>query len=89
MQDSEIIITKRSSAKITGATGIISFSDNEAVFKTELGCLALTGTSLTVDSFDRENGVILVSGNINAAFYPSSKTEKNGDGFIKRMFSKR
>ena len=87
--ESDLIIKSRSKAEITGASGIISFNENEAVFSTELGCLAIAGAGLTVDSFDRENGVITVSGNISAAFYPTSKQNKSEDGLLKRMFGKR
>jgi len=85
----DLIIKSRSKAQITGASGIISFNENEAVFSTELGCLAIAGTKLTVDNFDRQNGVITVSGSINAAFYPLSKQNKSEDGLFKRMFGKR
>ena len=89
MQESKVTIYSRSKAEITGASGIISFNENEAVFSTELGCLALSGTALTIDSFDRENGIITVSGSVNAAFYPLTKKDKNEDGLLKRMFGKR
>lgn len=84
---SDIIINSRSKAQITGVSGIVGFSSSEAVFKTELGVTAVTGSNLTIDNFDRENGIINITGNIKAAFYPSSK--KDEGGFFKRMFDKK
>ncbi len=86
--ESEIKITNRKRAEITGASGIIGFNENEAVISTELGCLAVAGVNLVIDSFDRENGIIVVTGSINAAFYPS-KAAGSEDGWLKRMFGKR
>ena len=84
---SDIIINSRSKAEITGVSGIVGFSSGEAIFKTELGIVALTGSNLNIDNFDRENGIINVTGNIKAAFYPSAK--KDEGGFFKRMFDKK
>jgi sporulation protein YabP len=81
---SDIIIESKSRLKLSGADGIISFSENEAVFSTVLGCLAVSGSGLTVESFDRENGEINVSGSIFAVFYPQKKSEEKG--FFKRLF---
>ena len=85
--DSDIIINSRRKVKLTGVSGITSFSANEAVFKTELGVAAVTGSNLIIDNFDRENGIIDLEGNIKAVFYPSDK--KDEGGIIKRMFTKK
>ena len=86
MDNSDIIINSRSKVLITGVEGITGFSETEAVFKTALGCLAVTGSSLTVDGFDREEGTVNISGTIQAVFYPGTK--KNERGVISRLFGK-
>lgn len=84
--DSDIVINSRSKVRITGVEGITGFSENEAVFKTNLGYLAVTGSSLTVDGFDRDEGVVNVSGSIKAVFYPGG--QKNDRGFFSKLFGK-
>lgn len=87
MQDnSDIIINSKSKVSVTGVEGITGFSDNEAVFKTTLGYLAVTGSSLTVEGFDREAGTVDITGNIQAVFYPGGK--KNERGMLGRLFGK-
>lgn len=87
MQDiSDIIVNSKSKVKITGVEGITAFSDNEAIFKTNLGYLAVTGTSLFVDGFDREEGTVNISGSIQAVFYPGGK--KNDRGVFGKLFGK-
>lgn len=87
MQDSsDIIINSKSKVHITGVDGITGFSETEAVISTKLGYLAVTGNGLTVDGFDREEGTVNITGNIQAVFYPTGK--KNEHGIFGRMFSK-
>lgn len=87
MQDkSDIIINSKSKMLITGVEGITDFSEKEAVFSTTLGYLAVSGSSLTVEGFDREEGTVNITGNIQAVFYPGGK--KNERGFFGRVFGK-
>ena len=86
MDNSDIVINSRNKVIITGVTGITGFSENEAVFKTTLGCLAVTGVSLTVDGFDREEGTVNISGSIQAVFYPGIKKAERG--MTGRLFHK-
>ena len=87
MQDnSDIIINSRNKITVTGVIGITSFSETEAVIKTNLGFLAVTGSSLTVDGFDREEGTVIITGSIQAAFYPGSK--KSDRGVLGKLFGK-
>ena len=81
---SDIILESKSRLKLTGADGIISFSENEAVFSTSLGLLAVSGSGLTVESFDRDSGEISVKGSVYAVFYPQKKSGEKG--FFKRLF---
>lgn len=86
MDTSDIIINSRNKVMISGVEGITGFSENEAVFKTNLGCLAVTGSSLTVEGFDREEGTVNITGNIQAVFYPGMKKPERG--VISRLFGK-
>ncbi|MBQ7699148.1 MAG: hypothetical protein IJT49_02260 [Clostridia bacterium] len=86
LDNSDIIINSKSKVKITGVEGITGFGDTEAVFKTSLGYLAITGSSLTVDGFDREEGTVDLTGNISAVFYPGGK--KNERGLFGKLFGK-
>ena len=78
-ENSDIIINSKSKVKITGVEGITGFSENEAVFKTTLGCLAVTG-------FDKENGTVNITGDIQAVFYP--KTNRAERGMFGKLFGK-
>ena len=87
MQDnSDIIINSKSNVRITGVEGITGFSENEAVFKTNLGYLAVTGSSLIVEGFEREEGIVNITGNIKAVFYPG--TQKSDRSVFGKLFGK-
>ena len=87
MQDnSDIIINSKNKVHITGVDGITGFNETEAVVSTNLGYLAVTGTGLCVDGFDREEGTVNISGDIRAVFYPGGN--KNERGVFGKLFGK-
>lgn len=84
-EESEITIYSRKKITVTGVDGIVNFSKSEAVFSTSLGYLAVTGGGFVIDGFDKDNGVVTVSGQISAVFYPGGK--KDDRRFFKKLFS--
>ena len=82
---SDITIKSRTSVSVTGVDAIINFSDTEAVFTTALGILAVSGTELYIDGFDKENKTVTVKGTVSAVFYPGGK--KDNRSFFKKLFS--
>ncbi|MBO4423005.1 MAG: sporulation protein YabP [Clostridia bacterium] len=83
----EIVISGREKLTVSGVDGIISFCETEAVLSTSLGYLAVTGSELKVDGFDRGQGNVIINGCINAVFYPGEKNGKNG--FFGKLFKGR
>ena len=57
----EIVISGREKLTVSGVDGIISFCETEAVLSTSLGYLAVTGSELKVDGFDRGQGNVIIS----------------------------
>ena len=86
-EESNITINNRCELNISGVDGITAFSENEAVLSTELGYLAVSGSDLHIDEFDRSTGAVVIKGKINAVFYPGGK--KKETGFLKRLFGDR
>lgn len=84
-ENSEIIIESRKSVSVSGADGIVSFTETEAVLSTILGELAITGEGLVLGGFDKTVGKVDILGTIRAVFYPGQK--KDSRGFFEKLFT--
>ena len=79
----EIFIKDRKNITLDGVISIESFNDDYLVLKTHGATLSIEGEGLRIDSLNKEDGKINVTGRINGVFYSDGAAKQ---GLFKRLF---
>ena len=79
----EMILTNREKLVLSGVKNVEAFGEDYLTLCTELGELTIEGNSLKIESLTKEDGEILIIGNISGMFYKDPKSEK---GFLRKLF---
>ena len=79
----EINLVNQSILAINCVLHIVSFDEDEICIMTKSGKVVVEGKSLKVESLSKENGQILVTGEILYLSFPKTNTGKGG-AFLKR-----
>ena len=79
-----LFIANRENAELTGITDVDSFNEEEIRALTDYGEVMIKGSALQVETLETENGVLKISGNVDAVVYTNNKPAKS---FFKRVFS--
>ncbi len=72
----EVYLTMRRELKISGVKEVESFDDTGAVFHTLCGDLTVEGQEIHISVLDVDRGDVVLSGKIDAIFYPSDSTSE-------------
>lgn len=78
-----ITVTDMSCIKMNEIKYIVGFDESCVVLETEKGRIIIEGSDLKVESLEKENGDIVVSGSITGLFL--SKQKEQG-GLLKKLF---
>ena len=85
-QAHHIVCQARQSAEITGVTDVISFDEQVILLDTVCGNMNVDGDSLHIHVLNLDEGIVSVSGRIDAITYFDSNTQKDGKkGFWGRL----
>ncbi len=76
-----VVLSDKSDLVIDGVRNILSFEDTYVTLDTLAGKISVEGSELKVDSLEKENGKIHITGNISGFFYSS-------EGIKRGAFSK-
>lgn len=81
-----LAIQARQSIEMTGITDVISFDEQTVILDTVCGNLNIDGDGLHVHILNLEEGVVMVSGRIDALTYLDINSQKNEKrGFFGRL----
>ena len=83
LRHTTIIIKERSSVKIDGVENVLGFDESYVSLMTVAGKIIVEGENLKIESLTKENGEIVISGKISAAFYEEQKGAK---GLLSKIF---
>ena len=84
MQGSQqILISDRTKAEIDMVSAVISFDEDGVLLESSLGRIAMEGSGLKIENFEKTTGKILISGNISGVFYLQKGEKKKGRGLFK------
>lgn len=82
-KDSRIVLNNRSTLSISGVEKVFGANANKISLKVSGSGLIITGSNLTVDKLNIEDGTIDIAGIVDGMNF--SKTTTKG-GFFKRIF---
>ena len=89
---SVIELNNREILKLTGVQHIDIFETERIVLLTEQGILEVQGVQLNITQLDLDAGVLQITGNIDALFYPQERhkqkhKKQSQQSFIQKMLS--
>ena len=73
----------RKELRISGVKEVESFDETGAVFHTECGDMTVEGQEIRISVLDVDRGEVVLSGKIDAIFYPTDTANEK-----KRLFGK-
>lgn len=79
--ESIVTIQNRNQLSLSGVEKVVSMSDNQICLVACSSPLCVSGSGLTVQKLDVDNGILKITGTINALKYDNKK-----ENFFKRIF---
>ncbi len=79
-----LIIEDRKNVSISGVKSIIGFGDDYVSLETDLGRLLIEGEGMKIESLEKGEGNVNITGLISSAYYSEIKQKQ---GLISRLFS--
>ena len=77
---------KKKMIYVTGVNKIESFDEEEFLLETNMGYLAIKGSSLEIIRLDTKDGIISIKGNIDSFSYFDSMKKGNKSSFFEKLF---
>ncbi len=71
-----VSLKDRSRLEADGIDGVISFDEDYVKLISDLGVLNIEGEGLVIESLNKENKRILITGKISGLFYTTEKKKK-------------
>lgn len=81
-----VMINERKTVYITGVLRIESFDNEEFLLETNMGFLAIKGSSLEIVKLDTKEGILSIKGNIDSLAYFDSLKKNNKSSFMDKLF---
>ena len=81
-----ITLTLGSSFSMCGVKDIRGFDEGYVSLDTASGKVSIEGENLKIESLSKEDGHILITGNVSGVFCDNEKNDKKG--LIKRLFTR-
>lgn len=81
-----ISINERKLVYLTGVVKIESFDDEEFLLETNMGYLAIKGSSLEIVRLDTKDGTLSIKGNVDSFAYFDSLKKNSKSSFIDKLF---
>ena len=80
----ELVITDWKSITLNAVKEILGCDENTVIINTLKGKLSIEGNQLKIESLEKQNGNLVVKGEISAVFYNDGESAKKG--FFSRFF---
>ena len=81
-----ISINERKLIYVTGVKKVESFDEDEFLLNTNMGFLAIKGTSLEIVRLDTKDGIISIKGNVDSFAYFDNIKKSDKSSFIEKLF---
>lgn len=72
-----LIIKDRKTLTLNGVKNVLGFDDGYVSIESELGKLTVEGKDLKIESLTKEDGIIVVTGKIDGAYFNEQKPSKS------------
>ena len=79
----QIVITDKNKVEIDEVIYVMAFDEEGILIDTSLGKIAVEGTNLKMENFEKASKKILISGNVNGVYYLEKRDKKRGRGAIR------
>jgi len=73
LNQSSVCIKNRSEVSISGVKAILELNDEFTSLDTDLGKLIIEGSEIKLQSFQKEERTVYISGNIESIYYQKTK----------------
>ena len=83
IREHELILKDRKSLKITSVVSVKDFTENELIIETNQGLMLISGNELRIENLSKADGVISISGKIDAIEYKAASGKKGIFGLFK------
>ena len=81
-----ISINERKMIYITGVNKIESFDEEEFLLDTNMGYLAIKGSSLEIVRLDKKDGVVSIKGNVDSFAYFENIKKNSKSSIFEKLF---
>lgn len=81
-----ISINERKLIYITGVNKIESFDEEEFLLETNMGYLAIKGSSLEIVRLDTKDGVVSIKGNVDSLAYFENIKKNSKSSIFEKLF---
>lgn len=81
-----ISINERKIIYLTGVIKIESFDEEEFLLETNMGYLAIKGSSLEIVKLDTKDGTLSIKGNVDNLSYFDSLKKNSKSSFVDKLF---
>lgn len=81
-----ISINERKMIYITGVNKIESFDEEEFLLDTNMGYLAIKGSSLEIVRLDTKDGVVSIKGNVDSFAYFENMKKNSKSSIFEKLF---
>ena len=71
-----LVIKDRKSVTLNNVKNVIGFVEGYVSLITELGKLIIEGRELKIESLNKDGGIIMISGNIDGAYFTEERVKK-------------
>ncbi len=78
------MIEDRKNVSVSGVKSIIGFGDDYVSLETDLGRLLIEGEGMKIESLEKAEGTVCITGLISSTYYSELKSRS---GFISKLFS--
>ena len=73
-----MIIRDREVFEAGGVESVLTFDEDYVKMKTDLGILVVEGKCLRIENLSKENGKILIVGEVGSVYYSDTRSTKRG-----------
>ena len=78
-----LTLSEMKELRTNGVKNVVGFDEGSVLLETDLGRLTVEGSDLKIESLSKENGEIVIVGNVSGIFYSGDKSNK---GFFGKLF---
>lgn len=82
----KLVLNDRSDFSLTGVENVESFDEETVFVKTNQGFCRIVGEELKIAKLNLDEGIISLTGRIDAMLYDEEQTQGASEGFFSKLF---